>query len=193
MKHAMELEEADEVDDVPVSAGLRVLRPSRYGSIPDLEDEELADPAELERQVWLQEYGPLLELPVRTERGFIRPTIEDGVVNWGAFGTVDFDRTQLHGFDKARYKADRLKEQLRHVLIMFSIVSNRIQNRAKYKVLKYLRMGYLMLVDITHPDTYALGVLYLRALRLQKEIARLQEASRARRMKRLEAYQGALV
>jgi hypothetical protein len=188
MKQAMELEEADEVDDVPVSAGLRVLRPSRYGSIADLEDEELADPDELERQVWLEEYGPLLELPVRTQRGFIKPNIEDGVVNWGAFGTVDFDRIQLHGFDKARYKADRLSEELKRVLIMFSTVSDRIQNRAKYKVLKYLKMGYLMLEDIVHPDMHALGVLYLRARKLQQEIARLQKASRARRVKRLRPY-----
>jgi hypothetical protein len=157
MKQAIELEEADEMDDVPVSAGLRVLRPSRYGSIADLEDEELADPWELERQVWLAEYGPLLELPVRTQRGFIRPNIEDGVVNWGAFGTVDFERTKQHGFDKARYKADRLSEELKRVLIMFSTVSDRIGNQAKYKVLKYLKMGYLMLEDIVHSDTPSPG------------------------------------
>ena len=55
----------DEVEDVPVSALLHEERRNRYGSVPGLDDEELADPAELERQVYLQEFGPVLALPWR--------------------------------------------------------------------------------------------------------------------------------
>ena len=42
----------DEVEDVPVSALLHEARRNRYGSVPGLDDEELADPEELERQTY---------------------------------------------------------------------------------------------------------------------------------------------
>jgi hypothetical protein len=55
--------------------------PNRYGSIPDLPDEELADPEELERQVFLQEWEPILNLPVRGGRTFSPDINEDGGIN----------------------------------------------------------------------------------------------------------------
>ena len=125
-----------------------------------------------------------MRLPVRTKRGWIHPTIgEDGGVEWGAFGSVDFERS-MPEFDKARYKADRLQERLRDVLIMLSIVSDRLPV-AKYKVLKYLAKGWLKLEDIKNEDMGALGKLYLKARRLQKEIRELREASWARRRARV--------
>jgi hypothetical protein len=73
---------------------LRPIRPRPYGSVQDLDDDELADPDELERQVYLEEFGPILALPVRGRKSQFRPSVDEtGVVDWGAFGTVDFERT----------------------------------------------------------------------------------------------------
>jgi hypothetical protein len=173
--------------EVPESALLRRDRGNRYGGVPGLDDSELADPAELERQVWQQEFGPILALPVTASRSCIRPEIdENGHVDWGAFGSVDFDR-YTGGFDKARYKADKLREQLKDVLILFSIVNDRVTNAAKYLVLKYLRMGIIRFEHIVNDDMAALGRLYLRAQRMRQEIRRLWGASDRRRDQRADA------
>jgi len=180
----MKSEYADcEVEDVPVSALLSEDRKNRYGSVPGLDDEELASPEELERQVFLEEWGSILALPTRSRRGWIRPTIEDGHVDWGAFATVDFART-MPEFDKVRYKADMLHEELRDVLIRLSVVKYRL-TKAHYQVLKYLRAGVISLEDISDVDLYHIARLYLRARRLQKESSELKDASWDRRRKEL--------
>lgn len=167
----------DDIDGVPVSALLHEQRSSRYGSVPGLDDEELADPAELERQVFLQEWGPVLALPSRDEPQGIRPAIdEEGHVDWGAFGTVDFERIRP-SFDKVRYKADRLQEELKDVLIMFGTVKRRLPRQASL-VLKYLRMGLIELKHIVNDDMLALARLYRRARKLQDQIAELREVGR---------------
>jgi hypothetical protein len=176
--------------EVPESVLLRRDRGQRYGSVPGLDDSELADPDELERQVFVQEFGPVLALPVRTSRGFPKPSVnEEGVVDWGAFGTVDFDRC-TGGFDKARYKADKVREQLKDVLILFSVVSDRMGNNGKYLVLKYLRMGIIEFGHIVNQDMAALARLYLRIERMRQEINELREASERRRQRRAEALWG---
>ncbi len=137
MKNVDEFEDECEVEDVPVSPLLAEQKRNPYGSVEGLDDEELADPAELERQAFIADWGPILALPVRTRRGWVQPSIdENGNVDWGAFGTVDFERS-MGPCDKLRYKADRLQEKRRDVLIMYSIVSNRLP-KARYKVLKLL-------------------------------------------------------
>ena len=89
MKQQAEFEDEYEVEDVPVSPLLAGDRKSRYGSVPGLDDEELADPWELEKQAILADWGPILALPVRTGRGWIQPRLdEDFGVDFGAFGTV---------------------------------------------------------------------------------------------------------
>jgi hypothetical protein len=144
--------------------------------VPGLDDEELADPDELERQVMREEWGPILALPVRTRRGWIQPNIDDdGRVDWGAFGTVDFSRT-VPEFDKARYKADKLQERLTDIVIMLSIVSRRLP-RVQFRVLKYLRMGIIDIDQIVSEDMRALARLHSEARRLRQEITRLREAS----------------
>jgi hypothetical protein len=94
----------------------------RYGIVPGLDDSELANPEELERQVLRQEFGPVLALPVSGNRCSLRHVIDEaGGVDWGVYGTVDFER--IYPFNKVLYKADKLREQLKNVLIMFSIVN----------------------------------------------------------------------
>ena len=172
---------------VAESALLRRERKDRYGSVPGLDDNELADPDELERQVLREEFGPVLALPVSGGKCFIRANIDqDGSVDWGAFGTVDFDRYG-GGFDKVRYKADKVREQLKDLLILLSIVNERIKTRAKYLVLKFLRMGVIELEHIANNDMLALARLYLRARRMRKEIAELREASEQRRQRKATA------
>jgi hypothetical protein len=162
-------------------------RSNAYGSVPGLDADELADPDELERQAMLQEWGPILALPVKHEPRGIRPAIdEDGHVDWGAFGTVDFSRIRPD-FDKARYKADKLREELRNVLIMFSIVKERLPGLAKYLVLKYLRMGVIDEEDIANWDMWELAKLDERARQLRQQIVELREVSRTRQERQAEA------
>jgi len=150
MKQAIEADEIYKIDDAPVSALLSVQRDNKYGSVPGLDDTELADPFELEREVMLEEWGPVLALPVKGRKRWIGPVVdESGGVDWGAFGTVDFDR-YAGGFDKLRYKADKLREQMKDRLIMVSIVAERLPDKAKYLVLKYLRMGVVGLGHISN-------------------------------------------
>jgi len=162
---------------VPESALLRLDVDNRYGHVAGLDDDELADPVELERQVFEKEFAPVLALPQRGGNSGIRPVIdESGVVDWGAFGTVDFERR--HGdFNKARYKADKLKEELRRVLIHLSIDNDRIPGKAKYQVLKYLRMGVIGLEHIADWDMWLLARRVLQARRLRREIRAVERAA----------------
>ena len=187
MKYKTELEAECEVDDMPVSPLLSEERRNRYGSIPDLDDEELADPVELERQVFLDEWGPVLALPVRTKRGWAQSGYdEDFGVDFGAFGSVDFDRIRPE-YDKLMYKADKLKEQRKDVLITIGMISARLPS-AKYKVLKLVEQGIIELEDIENFDMRQLALYYLRAKWLQKRIEELREASWARRQKKAAAW-----
>jgi hypothetical protein len=160
---------------VPESA-LRRERVNRYGEVPDLDDEEPADPAELERQVFLEEFGPILALPVKGKPNPIQPAIdENGGVDWGAFGSVDFERT-MPKFDKARYKADKLREELENVLIMFDTVKERLP-RVAAKVLKYLRMGIIETEHLATEDMRYLARYHRRAEKLRAEIRQLEKVT----------------
>lgn len=180
--------EDEQIDDVPSPAVVLDRAEQRYGSVPGLDDDELADPDELERQAIRAELEPVLRLPSKRKRhGFVPPSDESGGIDWGAFGTVDFERTEPE-FDKARYKTEKLKEQLGDVLIMLGIVKERLPGKAKYLVLKYLKMGLMTLDNIANQDMRTLAELWLRARRLQEEIASLRESSRARRERQLMAF-----
>ena len=168
---------------------LRVERSSRYGSVPGLPDEELIDPAEVERLFLKQEFAPILALPVKTKKGGIRPNVdEDGTVDWGAFGTVDFDR--YTEFDKARYKADKLWEELENERIMMEMISSKIKTYAKYKVIKYVEAGIIDSGDITDLNMYCLAQRYLRAKRLLREINELEKKSREKQEQRTRKILG---
>lgn len=168
---------------VPESALLRGQRANRYGSIEGLPDGELADPDELERMVYMEEYEPILRLPVAARRHpFYGSIDEDGRVDFGAFGTVDFDRHRGE-FDKVRYKVDKLKEQLRDLVILLTTVNERIPGRGKYRVLKYVQMGALDIADIEDNEMYFFAEMYLRAVGLRQEIARLQKIRRQRELR----------
>ncbi len=174
-------------DVVVAEAGLlKRVRKDRYGSAAGLDDSELANPDELERQVYREELAPILALPIQGSRCSKRVAIdEDGSINWGAFGTVDFEK--MYPFNKVIYKADKLREQLKDLLIMFGIVNERIKSRTKYMVLKYLKIGVIELEHIVDNDMRALGRFYLRIRRMRKQIAELREVGWRRHQQRAEA------
>ena len=177
---SMETIETEDNIVVPASVLVKVERHKGYGSVPGLDDDELADPGELERWVIIQEWGPILALPVQRRRCDIRPQVdESGHLDWGAFGTIDFDRLRP-AFDKVRYKMDRLREELKDAVIMLSIVMERIPGRAKYLVLKYLTMGLIDIEHIADDDMCAIVKWYLRTRRLGKQIEELRQVRKRR-------------
>jgi len=178
---------------VPESPLLRMQRPNRYGSIEGLPDEELADPDELERLYWMEEFAPVLALPERKVRkGWIRPNIdEDGKIDWGAFGTVDFDRYRPK-FDKMLCKADWLAEEVANQCLMMETISARIKTWAKYKVIEYVTNGILDIGDIVDFDMYCLAERYMRTRRLIREIAELRKKSREKREKATQEFWASL-
>lgn len=164
---------------------LRVEHGNRYGSVHGLDDSELADVDELERDVYQQEFGPVLALPVKGNRSGIRPVVDEaGGVDFGAFGTVDFERQ--FPFNKLRYKADKFREQLKDLSIRMAIIKERLPGKAKYLVLKFLKMGMIELDHIVDFDMLCLARLYLRARRLRDEIWRLEQVSKVRRYRLAE-------
>ena len=175
---------------VPGTVLVKVERKDRYGSVPGLDDEELADPAELERQVLKEEWWPILMLPKPEPRCDIRPAIdESGGVDWGAFGTVDFGRYRV-SIDRGRSRVRELRERLKDKLIMLGIVKGRLPGKAKYLVLKCLKMGIVDLDHITNDDMLVAARLYLEARTLQQRIWTTEEASRKWKAREMEEWIG---
>jgi hypothetical protein len=161
---------------------VRPVKQDGYGSVPDLDDEELADPRELERVYLRQEFGPILALPVRKTEGGPRPEYDEDGFAVGPFGMVDFDRIQP-AFDKARYKADKLREERKDVLIRFDIIRERLPHENVRLVFKRLREGSIEVDDIADFDMWWMAKFYLRAERLRRQIAELDEASWQRKQR----------
>ena len=153
---------------------------NKYGSIEGLEDEELATQAELERIYYQDLWGPVLMIPVKKSSSPAWDVKTDADFN--AFASVDFDRMRPE-FDKARYVRDKLWEQVKDLIIKMKIVSERIQDIRKYKVLRLVGKGIIDADDIQHGDMWHLAVMYKRAWKLRKNIDRLVEKSRQRQQK----------
>jgi hypothetical protein len=68
-----------------------------------------------------------------------------------------------------------LREELRDVLILLSVVRDRMPGRAKYQVLKYLQMGVIDFDHLEDEDMRTLARYFLRARRIEEEIRRLEE------------------
>ena len=164
---------------VPESALRAAERANRYGSVPGLDDDELADPDELERQIYREEFGPVLALPARSGTGSYRPELDEMGFEWGAFASVDFERAAPE-FDKLRHRIHKLREERRDVLILLSIVRDRMPGRATYQVLKYLQMGVIDSDHLESEDMRLLARYFLRACRIEEEIRRLEEVHQQR-------------
>ena len=176
-------------DGVEVAAPVLLKREktNRYGSVPGLSDEELMNPDELERQVYREELGPVMMLPQPKCRNF-NPGWDWSVdVDFDAFASADFDRTQPE-FDKYRYKSGKLREQLKDSVIMMRIVWERIPGKAKYTVLKLVKMGKIDIGQIRDFDLYIVAEMYLRARWLRQQVDELQEKSQAKKAEQLQDW-----
>ena len=165
---------------VPESVLLKREKRNAFGSIEDLPDEELADPDELERCIYRDEWGPVLMIPKPKSSRFNPAWDWSADVDFNAFASVDFERTQP-AFDKAGYKADKLEEERKDVNIMIGMLNDRIKSKVKYKVLNYVISGIIDADDIRDWDMWQLAKYCLRSLRLKKQIKELREKSRQRR------------
>jgi len=177
---------------VPESVVLKRERSNRYGSVEGLPDEELVDPHEIERMYLMEELRPILQLPIRGRKCPIKPSIdEDGRVDWGAFATADFDEYRPD-IDKPLYKANVLAEERRSRIFIIGMLKERIQKAGNYRAartaLKYVMKGIIEVDDIKDWDTWLLAKDYLRVRRLEKQIKKLQEQSRQRKLKELKAW-----
>ena len=162
-------------------AWIKPVHKDKYGGVTELDEEELADPEELERQINREVWGPVLMLPKPKLSGH-NPGWDWSVdVDFSAFASVDFDRTQPQ-FDKLRYKADKLNEEVKDLIIRFEVIKERIPGRAKYAVLRRVESGVLDIGDIPNCEMYFLAELYMRIRRMQKEVERLREASSQKRL-----------
>jgi hypothetical protein len=156
-------------------------RISEWMSKLGLADEDEATPEQLERLAFIMDWGPIMELPVRSNRGRLRPAIdENGQLDWGAFGTVDFERLR-EPFDVARFKADRLQEEVRDNRIMLEINAERLSAEARNRILELGRKGMLNLDSIKDCDEWFFARRYLLIKRLRDEIQELRKLSRRRR------------
>ena len=162
--------------EVPVTPFLAPIRNTGYGHIDGLPDEELLTDAELDRWVYLQEFGPILVLPVPKQTCFFMANgfDDNGKPDFGAFGTVDFDKYS-GSINKRLYKADKLKERLKDKSIMFEIISERLESIEKYSVLRLLKSGIIELEHITDSDMYDLATVFLQICRLTSEIIELKK------------------
>lgn len=187
----MDHEEHFEIYDgvvVPASALRQEQRMEKYGTVPDLPEEELADPDELERVVCKQMWWPILSLPYKRSECVIRPNIgDDGQVDFGAFATVDFDAYRPK-FDKSRYAEEKLKEQIKDKIITLRIIQERIPGRAKYEILKRVKSGQLDTGHIIDNEMYFFIELCMRVVRLRKQLGAMQERRRKRTMQQLKAW-----
>lgn len=172
--------DAEPIHDVPPPM-IAVERPDPYGTVPGLDKDELADPQELARMIFKEEWGPILDLPDRfPPRSHIRPERDTkGHLDWGAFGTVDFER--LYGeFDKPRHKADRLWEDVRQSRLRLHAAMERLPGSAKYEVLRYFRQDVIELDHITDDNMRTIARMDARIHRQLDEIRDLREYSRYR-------------
>jgi len=178
-----QLVESEEYVVAPSPAWTRAEDRDRYGSVPGLEDEELADPEELERVAFIEDWWPILALPQRKRGTGIRPEIdESGYKDWGAFGTVDFARICPRHFN-VDWQRERVREELRYAVYVLGSVCQRVPVDQACLTMKRLRMGELAMGEIKDSDLWAVGKWYLRCRKLRDELGRLGEPRLVRRVR----------
>jgi hypothetical protein len=182
-QHSEEVFYIEDGVELTPSPSLKPLHDKGYGSIQDLPDKELASPEELERAYYHELWGPIWLLP--NKKSYNQVWDVAGDVDYNAFASVDFDRLRPE-FDKARYKADKLKEQLKDVLITFAILDERVKKTVKYKLLKLVGIGRIEADQIKDWDMWQFAKCYLRVLKICEEIRRLRKYSRDCRQEKLQ-------
>jgi hypothetical protein len=161
------------------------------GTLEDIPDEELADPDELERAYYRELWGPVFQIS-KPKSSSYNPVWDCHTdVDFNAFASVDFDRHRP-AFDVTRYKADKLKSQLKDLVILIEMLNERVKDKAKYRILKYVRAGVINVDDINNWDMWLLAKLYMKTLGLRKQIIELCETSKHRREQRVQKWLASL-
>ena len=165
-----------DIEDIPASVLVQREIKDRYGQVEGLDVDELADPGELERQVYRQMMEPIMRLPARFKSYGPRPEIdEQGDLEWGAFGSIDFIRDRPAFMDKSRYKLDILKEELKDQVIAISMIRPHLKGSSYALILKYLEMDIISMDDVTDFWMKRMAMRYFKAKRLKDEIRQLRE------------------
>ena len=159
-----DIEEIDQ-EELPVIGSIQVQRNTGYGTVPDLDGEEPADIAELQRITAWTMYGPLFELKGRGGHLGYPVFDENGAIDWERVGPVG-DRTGLK-----QQPAQGRREELARIIAVIGLLNERVPGTEKYLVLKYARMGILQPDHIIHPDLRAAAQLEAYARRLQAALA----------------------
>lgn len=162
-------------DDIVVveSTVLKLEQDNTYGTVPDLDIEELADPEELVQQVEIQEWCLISNLTVhRDTKPYQAIVDENGNLDLGAFGTVDFERIKPE-FNKILYKLHKLQEELRIDIIMFNMLKDRVPVKARVAVIRFIQEGR-DIEDIDDWDMWRFACWYVRVRDLRRQIRNLQ-------------------
>ena len=162
------------VNVYPVSPTVRIEKQDHYGQIADLEDEEPADLAELDRMVLWQVWGPVLAL--RPVRGSVWSEA-DGCLepDWQSVGMVDCKGPVRQWVASACCLAD-LRAELGQVLRGIEECGAQLPAPAQYLVLKWLRMGVITMEHVVDERMRELVRLYLRARDLRRSLAQLDSS-----------------
>ena len=167
--------ELEAIWDIPVAPTIKVQRPSKYGGVRGLEDNELAGPEEMERMVEWELWGPVLRLPESRH----------GDRTWTeVYGTIAEQRARLGQVGPAAANSrtaprartlGQLRVELRLALQFLAKAHERVPGNAKYAVLNCVRMGIIDLRHIVHQDLVAVAVLDRRTRHLCKLIAEQEQ------------------
>lgn len=159
--------------EVPPPAIVKRERPDRYGSVPGLDDSELANPHKLLQKVYYEMWKPILDLPKAVNDGRPRPTMdEQGNLDWGAFGTHDFEQL-YENFDWRRSRREELQGELQHTQLMRELVMERVNPSLAWRIIRLVRQGVLDLDHITDENMRAVAKWDLRVQRARGELQSL--------------------
>jgi len=125
------------IDDVPVSPALKIVHQGE-----EQEDEDIIEWSEVQRLLYEQMWGPILDLPPTNDDFVWRKQWEDGV-DASAFNTHDFQRAYGAPWGRYKFALERAQEEHRHAVFTLEMVLERIASREKYQVLKLVREGVI--------------------------------------------------
>lgn len=156
------------VMEIPVSPVLKVVRQS-----DGCEDQDAIEWSEVHRLMYEQMWGPILALPTTKDDFFMKGNWEDGV-DVSAFGTHDFKR--MHGgFEKYFFALKEAERELKHVLLVFEMVFDRVDDPGKYLVLKDVAKGIIE-PGMCEGDMWRAAVWFLRAEAVREKIQQIKDA-----------------
>lgn len=134
-----EYEDDERFEDVPVSPVLKVVRQSE--SAVEEDEDDVIGWSEVQRLMYEQMWGPILDLPVAKDDSFLQRQWEDGV-DASAFNTHDFRRIHPE-FGRKVYAVRQAEREHQHAVMMFEMVFDRVKQPGKYVVMRYLKRGVI--------------------------------------------------